>query len=314
MIVLPSTKYQKTLFEAPNQSTALSHDPVSDKESSQLGQLNTVTPHQAFSCVTAPHEHVSAENTMDNMTQLTEAPYLVDSVVAAPHQDIPATVAVHQAVSTSTRSDEPFKSKVRNCKVTVKVQGENIVYPFEDHMNIEDLKHPIGKDCVTRILDEDKSRCSDCLRLGLVDVPFSIFVKNQETLVTERVNNRQLSQQLSAANAANNFQYVQTPEQAIQLMEYVHNQLTGKRAKSIQDALKPTGKCRKTIDRFRYIYYLSVLDKDKLDEIIGQWMDNAKKRGMCALGKLCEEATDWSKVVEAANEGKLTIFGRKKDK
>jgi len=43
-------------------------------------------------------------------------------------------------------------------------------------------------------------------------------------------------------------------------------------------------------------------------------MDNAKKRGMCALGKLCEEATDWSKVVEAANEGKLTIFGRKKDK
>jgi len=71
-----------------------------------------VTPHQAFSCVTALHEHVSAENTMDNMTQLTEAPYLVDSIVAAPHQDIPATVAVHQAVSTSTRSDEAFKSEL----------------------------------------------------------------------------------------------------------------------------------------------------------------------------------------------------------
>jgi len=64
------------------------------------------------------------------------------------------------------------------------------------------------------------------------------------------------------------FLAVQTPEQAIQLMEYVHNQLTSKRAKSIHDALKPTGKCRKTIDRFRYIYYLSVLDKDKLDEVV----------------------------------------------
>jgi len=44
--------------------------------------------------------------------------------------------------------------KVKNCKVTVKVQGENIVYPFEDHMTIENLKRSIGKDCVTRILDE----------------------------------------------------------------------------------------------------------------------------------------------------------------
>jgi len=64
------------------------------------------------------------------------------------------------------------------------------------------------------------------------------------------------------------FLAVQTPQQAIQLMEYVHNQLTSKRAKSIHDALKSTGKCRKTIDRFRYIYYLSVLDKDKLDEVV----------------------------------------------
>jgi len=43
-------------------------------------------------------------------------------------------------------------------------------------------------------------------------------------------------------------------------------------------------------------------------------MDNAKKGGMCALGKLCEQSTDWSKVVEAANDGKLTIFGMKKSK
>jgi len=63
------------------------------------------------------------------------------------------------------------------------------------------------------------------------------------------------------------FLAVQTPEQAIQLMEYVHKQLASKRAKSIHDALKPTGKCRKTIDRFRYIYYLSVLDKNKLVEV-----------------------------------------------
>ncbi|KAF6034061.1 hypothetical protein EB796_007631 [Bugula neritina] len=220
--------------------------------------------------------------------------------------------------SPPTRLDKSFKSKVKNCKVTVKVQGENTVYSFEDHMTIGDLRRSIKEDSETGVLcsvvDEDKSRCSDSLRLGLVDVPFSIFVGDQETLVTERTNDKQAGQELSAPNAANNFQYVQTPEQAIQLMEYVHNQLTSKRAKSIHDALKPTGKCRKTIDRFRYIYYLNVLDVDKLNEIIGQWMDNAKKGGMCALGKLCEQATDWSKVVEAANDGKLTIFGMKKSK
>ncbi|KAF6025916.1 hypothetical protein EB796_015779 [Bugula neritina] len=302
----------KTPVEAPNQSTALSHDQlVADTESSQLGQLNTVVPRQAFSSVAAPHERVSADNTLNNMTQSTG---VIGSVVA----DIPATVGVHQAVAPPTRLDKPFKSKVKNCKVTVKVQGENTVYSFEDHMTIGDLRRSIKEDLemgvLCRVVDEDKSRCSDSLRLGLVDVPFSIFVGDQETLVTERISDQQAGQELSAPNAANNFQYVQTPEQAIQLMEYVHNQLTSKRSKSIHDALKPTGKCRKTIDRFRYIYYLNVLDVDKLNEIIGQWMDNAKKGGMCALGKLCEQATDWSKVVEAANDGKLTIFGMKKSK
>ncbi|KAF6022210.1 hypothetical protein EB796_019488 [Bugula neritina] len=313
-------------FNPPSFTNMISTNPSHlDHESNIHREVNTyferpLPPMASSSNKVSPrvHIHEGIEKTMDNLMHSTKVPYLIDSVVAAPHQNIPATVVVRQTVSLSTRSDEPFKSQVKNCKVAVKVQGENTVYSFEDHMTIGDLRRSIKEDCETgvmcRVVDEDKSRYSDSLRLGLVDVPFSIFVGDQETLVTERVNDKQAGQELSAPNAAKDFQYVQTPEQAIQLMEYVHKQLASKRAKSIHDALKPTGKCRKTIDRFRYIYYLSVLDKNKLVEIIGQWMDKAKKGGMCALGKLCEEATDWSKVVEAANDGKLTIFGMKKDK
>jgi len=98
--------------EAPTHSTTLSHDLTSDRESSQLSQLNAVPPHQDNSNIATPHYNVSVEKTMDNLMHSTKVPYLIDSVVAAPHQNIPATVVVRQTVSLSTRSDEPFKSKL----------------------------------------------------------------------------------------------------------------------------------------------------------------------------------------------------------
>jgi len=41
---------------------------------------------------------------------------------------------------------------VNNCKVTVKVQGENTVYSFEDHMTIGDLRRSIKEDSETGVL------------------------------------------------------------------------------------------------------------------------------------------------------------------
>jgi len=41
-------------------------------------------------------------------------------------------------------------------------------------------------------------------------------------------------------------------------------------------------------------------------------MNDSQKGGMCRLGELCEEVTDWSAVEEAANEGRLTIFGKRR--
>jgi len=57
--------------------------------------------------------------------------------------------------------------KVKNCKVTVKVQGENTVYSFEDHMTIGDLRRSIKEDCETgvmcRVVDEGNVHTCDCI-------------------------------------------------------------------------------------------------------------------------------------------------------
>jgi len=50
-------------------------------------------------------------------------------------------------------------------------------------------------------------------------------------------------------------------------MEYVHSELSSGRAKSINDALKEIGKVRKTVDRFRYIYYLNIVDRNSFAEV-----------------------------------------------
>ena len=61
------------------------------------------------------------------------------------------------------------------------------------------------------------------------------------------------------------FVLVTTTKQAIELLKFIHEQaLTGL---SINAALKIANKDRKTVDRFRNIYYLHILDNAKLEKV-----------------------------------------------
>ena len=51
----------------------------------------------------------------------------------------------------------------------------------------------------------------------------------------------------------------------IELLSFVHEQVQS--GKSINAALKVAKKDRKTIDRFRNIYYLCILNNDKLKQV-----------------------------------------------
>ena len=53
--------------------------------------------------------------------------------------------------------------------------------------------------------------------------------------------------------------------QVIELLSFVHKQVRS--GKSINAALKAAKKDRKTIDRFRNIYYLHILNNDRLKQV-----------------------------------------------
>ena len=58
---------------------------------------------------------------------------------------------------------------------------------------------------------------------------------------------------------------VSNARQAIELLKFIHEEV--KQGKSVNAALKDAKKDRKSVDRFRNIYYLHSLDNDQLKEV-----------------------------------------------
>lgn len=58
-----------------------------------------------------------------------------------------------------------------------------------------------------------------------------------------------------------------TPKQAIALLKNIHNLVTSGRCKSQGEALKLLKKDRQTTNRFKYVYYLHHIDRDKFDDV-----------------------------------------------
>ena len=58
---------------------------------------------------------------------------------------------------------------------------------------------------------------------------------------------------------------VSTPREAIELCTFVHKQVSSGR--SVNAALKMTDKDRKTLDRFKHIYYLHIQNNDRLKQV-----------------------------------------------
>lgn len=60
---------------------------------------------------------------------------------------------------------------------------------------------------------------------------------------------------------------VATVQQVVSMLDYIHQLVKDGKSTSINAALKRLNKDRKTVDRFRHIYYMSVTDTEALDEV-----------------------------------------------
>ena len=60
---------------------------------------------------------------------------------------------------------------------------------------------------------------------------------------------------------------MRTKEQAIGLLEAVVGRVKNGTSRSVHEALKHLNKNRKTVERFKHIYYLNCVNKDLLSEV-----------------------------------------------
>ena len=60
---------------------------------------------------------------------------------------------------------------------------------------------------------------------------------------------------------------VGTPEQAVTLMRTLHEGIKGGKWRSVHEALKSIKKDRKTVDRFKHIYYMNEVDGEKFEKV-----------------------------------------------
>lgn len=60
---------------------------------------------------------------------------------------------------------------------------------------------------------------------------------------------------------------METPEDAIELGRTIHNMLKTGSAPNIEQALKKENRSRRTLDRFRHIYYLAEINGDCYEKV-----------------------------------------------
>ena len=67
---------------------------------------------------------------------------------------------------------------------------------------------------------------------------------------------------------------VSNTKEVIELCTFIHKQVLDGR--SVNSALKMTDKDRKTLDRFKHIYYLQIQNNDRLKEVSGRVCYNSQ--------------------------------------
>lgn len=60
---------------------------------------------------------------------------------------------------------------------------------------------------------------------------------------------------------------VSTVKEAVQFLEAIHVMMVSGKVRSVNESLKVLKKDRKTVDRFKHIYYMYHANKRKLDDV-----------------------------------------------
>ncbi|XP_067930686.1 uncharacterized protein [Watersipora subatra] len=242
-----------------------------------------------------------------------------DSVAATAPPQKPTFPAHHSdQVEPGSLNTQIFKheAKVEGSTVTLLVEERRSIFMFESSQTVgvftRDVQHTIGYECV--ISSQDGFQYTDAVLLGALILPFTFSAGDSKTIITSRGDVEQVDARClhripvhSSTSKLSKFSRVTSIKQVIELFTTVHEQV--KSGRTINAALKEIGKDRKTIERFKNIYYLNLTSSNRLSELEREWSSKDKKGTLQDLNKMAEAAIDWSLLEKLAEEGKATLFG-----
>ncbi|XP_067944786.1 uncharacterized protein [Watersipora subatra] len=169
--------------------------------------------------------------------------------------------------------------------------SKRLVFPFSLNSTVGEFTNAVQRETgsICELHTTDGFECTNGMLLKTVPLPFIIYIGNSQTTITS------LEMPMSSTSHA-------TAEE-----EKENEKRRFGRGKNINAALKLTDKDRKTIDRFKNIYYLYLTNEGKLNELNEERMSNRS-----SLQKLDERAgqhVDWDLLKDLVKEKKATLFG-----
>ncbi|XP_067944783.1 uncharacterized protein [Watersipora subatra] len=189
--------------------------------------------------------------------------------------------------------------------------SKRLVFPFSLNSTVGEFTNAVQRETgsICELHTTDGFECTNGMLLKTVPLPFIIYIGNSQTTITSlempMASTSHATGEDEKGNERRCFGRVAKVSDVLELFNFVHGHvITGK---NINAALKLTDKDRKTIDRFKNIYYLYLTNEGKLCELDEERMSNRS-----SLQKLDERAgqhVDWDLLKDLVKEKKATLFG-----
>ncbi|XP_067945251.1 uncharacterized protein [Watersipora subatra] len=207
--------------------------------------------------------------------------------------------------------------------------SKRLVFPFSPNSTVGEFTSTVQRETgsICELHTTDGYECTNGMLLKTVPLPFIVYNGNSQTTITSIEMPMSSTSHATAEDQKGNerrrFGRVSKVSDVLELFNFVHGHVvTGK---NINAALKLTDKDRKTIDRFKNIYYLHLTNERKLSEaptgaskcfqypqVFCVLLDKEQMTNRSSLQKLDERASqhvDWDFLKDLVQEKKATLFG-----
>ncbi|XP_067945400.1 ankyrin-2-like [Watersipora subatra] len=190
--------------------------------------------------------------------------------------------------------------------------SKRLVFPFSLDSTVGEFTNTVQRETgsICKLHTTDGYECTNGMLLKVLPLPFIISIGNSQTTITSRPATSSARTPVvedEQEKKPAKFGRVSTTAQVIQLFTFVHERVI--EGKTINAALKLTGKDRQTIERFKNIYYLHLTNATKLNELKEESESFARPKPLRWLNEKAGESVDWDFLKEMAVNDKATLFG-----